>query len=163
MIMTRLSFRLALAVSVLPLGTSEAQSIAQRVGAVQQGDVELRFAARPGACGDGRSFISLGRSMRMTLSGTWRSHDSMACVPGPVRVRLSLADGIVTDVRTFVGPLRSDGAQPVTDLGVVPARAAANFFLQIAAIASGRAGDKAIMPAILADSASVWRGLLAVA
>ena len=86
--MTRLSCRLALAVSVLPLCTSDAQSIAERVGAVQQGDVELRFAARPGACGDGRSFISLGRSMRMTLSGTWRSHDSMAGSLFPKRLSI---------------------------------------------------------------------------
>lgn len=162
--MTSLSRRLALAASLMPLNAGSAQSIAQRVGAVQQGDVELHFAARPGACGDGRSFISLGRSMRMTLGGTWRGGDySIGCVPGPVRVRLRLTDGAVSDVRTFVGPPRQGGDSPATDLGVVPARDAAAFFLDLAATAPGRASDKAIMPAILADSASVWRGLLAVA
>jgi hypothetical protein len=160
--MTSLTFRVALAVALLPLCTGGAQSIAQRVGAVQQGDVELRFAARPGACGDGRYFIRLGRSMSMSERGSWRGDYSMTCVPGPVRVRLRMTDGTVSDIRTFVGPARQ-GDAPSTDLGVVPARDAAAYFIQLASSASGRASDKAIMPAILADSASVWRGLLAVA
>jgi hypothetical protein len=163
MMMTSLSFRAALAISLLPLFAGEAQSIAQRVGAVRQGDVELRFAARPGACGDGRYLISLGRSMRITQGGNWRGSDFvMSCVPGPVRVHLRMTDGTVTDLRTFVGPAwRGDTSS--TDLGVVPARDAAEYFVHLAATASGRISDKAIMPAILADSASVWRGLLAVA
>jgi hypothetical protein len=162
MTMTSLSRRLALAGSLLPWCTGGAQSIAQRVGAIRQGDVELRFAARPGACGDGRYFIRLGRSMSMSERGNWRDDYSTACVPGPVRVRLRVADGAVTEVRTFVGPARQ-GDTPATDLGVVPARDAAAYFIQLTATASGRTSDKAIMPAILADSASVWRGLLAVA
>jgi hypothetical protein len=162
--MTRLSYRVALAASLLPLCAAEAQSIARRVGAVRDGDVELRFAARPGACGDGYRFISLGRSMRITQGGTFRGGDyATTCVPGPVRVRVRLTDGTVSDVHTAVGPARQGGDPPATDLGVVPAREAAEYFLQLAATAPGRAGDKAIMPAVLADSASVWRGLLAVA
>jgi HEAT repeat protein len=163
MIMTSRSIRLALATSLLPLCAGEAQSIAQRVGAVRQGDVELHFAARPGACGDGRYLIRLGRTMSMSNRDAWRGEDNlMNCVPGPVRVRLRVADGAVSDVHTFVGPAQL-GNDPVTDLGVVPARDAAAYFLHLAATASGRASDKAIMAAILADSASVWRGLLAVA
>jgi hypothetical protein len=161
MTMTSLTLRFALVVSLLPLCAS-AQTIAQRVGAVRQGDVDLRFAARPGACGDGRTFIRLGRSMSMSQHDTWRGDYSMACAPGPVRVRLRLSDGAVSDIRTVVGPAR-EGDRPSTDLGIVPARDAAAYFLQLAATAPGRASDKAIMPAILADSASVWRGLLAVA
>jgi HEAT repeat protein len=68
----------------------------------------------------------------------------------------------VSDVHTFVGPAQQGNA-PATDLGAVSARDAAAYFLRLAATASGRTSDKAIMPAILADSASVWRGLLAVA
>lgn len=37
-----------------------AQSIAQRVAAVRQGDVELTYAGRPGVCGDGRGSLSIG-------------------------------------------------------------------------------------------------------
>jgi hypothetical protein len=87
----------------------------------------------------------------------------MSCVPGPVRVRLRMADGVVSDVHTFVGPPRQGGDAPATELGVVPAREAAEYLMHLAATASGRASDRAIMPAVLADSASVWRGLLAVA
>jgi hypothetical protein len=161
--MTSLSLRLALATVLLPLSSGAAQSIAQRVGAVQQGDVELRFAARPGACGDGYSFISLGRSMRVSEGGNWHGDYMVNCLPGPVRVRMRLTGGKVTDIRTFVGPPRRGSDALPTDLGVAPAREAAEFFVHLAATLPGRAGDKAIMPAILADSASVWRGLLAVA
>jgi hypothetical protein len=160
---TSLSLRLTLAASLLPLYAGESQSIAQRISAVQPGDVELRFAARPGVCGDGRYLIRIGRTMSMSNRDAWRGEDNlMNCVPGPVRVRMRVADGAVTDVHTFVGPARQ-GDAPSTDLGVVPARDAAAFFVNLAATASGRAGDKAIMAAVLADSASVWRGLLAVA
>ncbi|MDQ6633167.1 MAG: HEAT repeat domain-containing protein [Gemmatimonadota bacterium] len=160
--MTSCSLRLALAASLLPLCASQGQSIAQRISAVQPGDVELHFAARPGVCGDGRNFIRLGRSMSMSQRDMWRGDNFVNCVPGPVRVRLRLIDGVVSDVHTFVGPARQ-GDAPATDLGVVPARDAAAYFLHLAATASGRTNDKAIMPSILADSASVWRGLLAVA
>jgi hypothetical protein len=149
-------------VSLVPVCTGGAQSIAQRVAAVRQGDVELRFAARPGACGDGRYFIRLGRSMSMSERGSSGADYSLACVSGPVRVRMHMTDGAVDDIHTVVGPARQ-GDAPSTDLGGVPARDAAAYFIQLAATASGRTGSKAIMPAILADSASVWRGLLVIA
>ena len=160
--MTSLPLRLALAASLFPLCAAEAQSIAQRVGAVRQGDVELHFSARTGVCGDGRNFIRLGRSMSMSQRDTWRGDNFVNCVPGPVRVRLHMTDGSVSDVHTFVGPAQQGNA-PATDLGAVSADDAAAYFLHLAATASGRTSDKAIMPAVLADSASVWRGLLAVA
>jgi HEAT repeat protein len=77
---------------------------------------------------------------------------------------MQIEDGRVTDLHTYVGPVpppRDD--PPATDLGVVPAREAAAYFLQVAATGSSRPSDRAILPAVLADSASVWRGLLAVA
>jgi hypothetical protein len=162
--MTTHWIRVALAASLLPLCAGTAQTLARRVAAVQQGDVELHFAARPGVCGDGRSFISFGSSMRH-IQGNWSSGGDYprACIAGPVRVRLRMAAGTVSDIRSFVGPARQASDASLTDLGVVPAREAAEYFLSLAATAPGRASDKAIMPAVLADSASVWRGLLAVA
>jgi hypothetical protein len=155
--------RAALATSLLPLCAGTAQTLARRVGAIPQGDVELHFAARPGVCGDGRSTISFGSTRN--IQGNWPSGRDypMVCVAGPVRVRMRMADGTVSDIRTFVGPARQMSGAPATDLGVVPAREAAEYFLSLAATAPGRTSDKAIMPAVLADSASVWRGLLAVA
>jgi HEAT repeat protein len=49
------------------------------------------------------------------------------------------------------------------DLGVVSAAAAADYFLQVAERSQGRASDRAITAAVLADSTSVWRRLLAIA
>jgi hypothetical protein len=161
--MTSISRRIALLASLLPLFTGKAQSIAQRVGAVKQGIVELHFASRPGTCGDGRYFVSLGRSMRIGRGDASSERDyAVACMPGPVRVRMRVQDGAVSELRTFVGPARQASDAPATDLGVVPAREAADYFLHLAA-ARGRSSDQAILPAVLADSASVWRGLLAVA
>jgi HEAT repeat protein len=71
--------------------------------------------------------------------------------------------GAVRVVRFDVGPSRSrDAASDVTDLGVVPAAAAAEYLLDLAGTGSG-SGARAITAAVLADSASVWRRLLAIA
>ena len=45
---------------------------------------------------------------------------------------------------------------------MIPAREAAELFLQFASRGEGRASAKAILPAVLADSVSVWRRLLAI-
>jgi hypothetical protein len=143
---------------------AQAPSLAQRVRAVRDGMIELRYAARPGVCGNGFGSFSIGRSMHIgdgvSVGGSgW--YDS--CVPGPVRVRLQAEQGAVRVVRFDVGPSRSrDAASDVTDLGVVPAAAAAEYLLDLAASGSG-SGARAITAAALADSASVWRRLLAIA
>jgi HEAT repeat protein len=82
------------------------------------------------------------------------------CVFGPVQVRLTVDQGTVTRIQTWVGPLR---AREARDLGAVPAAEAARFLLRIAASGAPRVSAKAIMPAVLADSAVVWPDLLAIA
>jgi hypothetical protein len=162
--MSTLPGRALLFASLLPCGIASAQSIAQRVAAVRRGTVELRFAARPGVCGDGRHFLSLGRSMIGEGIAVNRGNFAATCLPGPVRVRMQVGEGTLSDLRTYVGPVSARGNDtPATDLGVVPAREAAAYFLQVAATASSRPSDRAILAAVLADSSSVWRGLLAVA
>lgn len=79
---------------------------------------------------------------------------------GPVQVRLSLSDGVVSDVRAYVGQLLERNAR---DVGAVPATEAASYLMTIAARGGGRASAKAIFPAVLADSATVWPALLAIA
>lgn len=137
-----------------------AQSIAERVRTVHDATVELRFAGRPGLCGDGRHYLSFGGRMQMgELSGA-----NGPCLPGPVRVRIRLEGDDVRDVRTYVGPvapLPDEGM--VVNVGVVPAAEAAAYFLQLAGVAEGKAGTRAVLPAVLADSASVWRGLVRLA
>jgi HEAT repeat protein len=77
-----------------------------------------------------------------------------------VQVRLTLEDGAVNRVQAWVGPLRSRGAR---DLGVVPAPEAARYLMTIAARGSPGASAKAMFPAVLADSATVWPTLLTIA
>jgi hypothetical protein len=151
------AFGIALAVG-LPAG---AQSLADRVGAVRQGTVELSFASRPGVCGNGDDGVSIGRSMHV---GRYDANDAWDCEPGPVRVRLQVEDGTVHDIHFSVGRARSASSdERVTNLGAVSASAAAAYFLQLARTGDSRVSNRAIMPAVLADSTYPWRELLAIA
>ena len=136
----------------------QAQSIADRIQTVREGAVSFHFAARPGVCGDGEHFIRTGRS---SYHGSFSSDRRMEpCIAGPVQVRLTLEDGEVSRVQSWVGPLRSRQAR---DIGVVSAPEAARYLVTIAARGRAGASTKAIFPAVLADSATVWPALLAIA
>jgi hypothetical protein len=136
----------------------QAQSLADRIQAVRDGAITFHFAARPGVCGDGEHFIRTGRS---SYHGSFSSRrPTEPCVVGPVQVRLTREDGAVSRVQYWVGPLRSRDAR---DLGVVSAPEAARYLMTIAARGSPRASAKAIFPAVLADSATVWPTLLTIA
>jgi hypothetical protein len=140
-----------------------AQPLARRVAAVGRGTVDMEFAARPGVCGDGRSNFSMGGSMHVGDASIRNGANGFStCVPGPVRARLRLDQGVVTDVRVSVGPA-GRREPPDTDLGMVSSGEAVELMLRLAETASGRAADGAITAAVLADSASVWRRVLAVA
>ena len=140
---------------------ASAQGIAERVARVRDGQAEIRFAARDGVCGDGRSFIRMGsNSFHGTMTDGWERR-SERCMPGPVRVVLRVTGGAVGDVRTYVGGTAGD-REGVTDLGEVPAREAASWLLQLARRGDARS-EKAILGAVLADSAVVWPDLLAIA
>ncbi|MGH7624220.1 MAG: HEAT repeat domain-containing protein [Gemmatimonadaceae bacterium] len=144
-------------------GPARAQALAQRIGAVGDGVVQVRFASRDGVCGNGRGNIgSRGRTFYSQGSSTsdaasWRAW----CEPGPVRVELTVQGGTVERTRVFVGG--NDSSSAVHDLGIVPATNAAEYFLDLARRAnSGRVGEEAILAAVLADSATPWPGLLSV-
>lgn len=165
--LTTLCFLSALAASA---GTahaqSPAQSLAQRIVASPDGTVEIRYAVRPGVCGDGVQSFSVGGTTHVgestMMRGAYTQHGP--CLPGPVRARLRVEGGVVRGVRVSVGPSRTGGpARPVRDLGTVPATTAADYFLQLAASGAGRESQGAVVAAVLADSASVWRRLLAIA
>jgi len=155
------SLALVLASAVaMPVG---AQSLAQRVRAVGTGVAEVHYTARPGTCGDGRESFSFGNGMHF---GTWygRSSDGMttSCVAGPARVRLRVEGGTITSLRVSVGPARSSDESP-KDLGAVPSREAAAFFVALADSTDGNVAQRAIDAAVLADSATVWPQLLTIA
>jgi HEAT repeat protein len=145
----------AMLVIVTPL---QAQSLASRVAAVDNGAVTFHYAARPGICGDGDSFVRTGPR---TYHGSWSSRRPMEpCIFGPVQVRLTLEDGAVQRLESWVGPLRSRGAR---DLGEVSAPEAARYLMTIAERGTARASKNAIFPAVLADSATVWPALFPIA
>jgi len=146
-----------------PIERSSAQSLARRVSAAR-GTVEVRYAPRPGVCGDGHSYYRIGSSMQIGEVGSYRNGpaDSSTCVAGPVRARLRVDGGTVSSVQVFVGPAEGHD-RPDTDLGEVPSAEAADFLLRIAESGNGWAADGAIGAAVLADGVSVWRRLLAIA
>ena len=145
----------AMIAMVTPL---QAQSLASRVAAEKDGAVTFHYAARPGVCGDGESFVRTGRH---SYHGSWSSNRLMEpCIFGPVQVRLTVEDGAVHRVETWVGPLRSRRAR---DLGEVSAPEAARYLMTIAAEGTRGASAKAIFPAVLADSATVWPALFPIA
>jgi hypothetical protein len=152
--MTRTVIALCLVVAV----RADAQSLASRVAAVGTGAVSFHFTPRAGICGDGEHFIRTGRHQ---YYGSWSAHRGMEpCIAGPVQLRLDVEDGAVTRVQYWVGPLRDRLAR---DLGAVPAPEAASYLLTLVRDAPPRTSVKAIMTAVLADSAVVWPALLAVA
>jgi hypothetical protein len=153
--------------AILLASTATSQSLAARVAAAPDGWVQLRFAARPGVCGDGRELISVGRAlflenfMGTTSRGDWRAR----CVPGPVRVTLAVRDHEVERVRVHIGGREPEGGDPLTDLGAVGAQAAADYLLSlsVAPRLDHRSADRAILAAALADSAVIWPKLLTMA
>lgn len=163
--------RLALALTLLGVslaaGQGAAGSIAARVAAAPDGQVRFTYAARAGVTGNGRNIISWdchdGRcgSNRTTDSDAgddWHT----ACDSGPVRVALRVRGGKPLSLRVYVGGEWTSTASG-TDLGVVPAAAAARYLLDLANTSREDAGKEAVFAATLADSATVWPDLLRLA
>ena len=151
-------------ISLLGVSTPlQAQSLAARVASAGDGAITFHFAPRPGLCGDGEHYIRTGRhSYHGSFSyGSYSNgRPNAPCVVGPVQVRLTVFEGAVDRVQTWAGPLRPREAR---DLGVVSAPEAARYLLSIAASGRATTSAKAILPAVLADSARVWPTLLAIA
>ena len=160
--MTALSRLVAVAAGAVLLlpPTARAQNLAQRIASAPDGAVQFNFAARPGVCGNGRTYYSInGSSWYGTMNDNTLRSDP--CQPGPVRVVLGRAGKEIVDVNTFVGPVQqTPGA---ADLGAVSAREAADYLISLAARLDGRPGRDAIAPAMLGDSTTVTPQLLAIA
>ena len=147
--------------------SADAQNIEQRITTAGNGNVDLVFAAKPGVCGDGESYISTGRddegrhstftrtgkgfSSNIGTSGNYRSRP---CNEGPVHVKLVVEDGKVVDVETTVG---GDAALNTS------VRAATDYLLTLAETTNREsAGKHAILPALLADSVDIAPRLLQI-
>jgi hypothetical protein len=155
---------LALAALVLV----QQQSLERRITGAPDGSVRFSFAARPGVYGNGRNSISWdcdkGNCHNRQVDGNWDDHDDwdMPCDSGPVRVALTKSSGRITDLRVYVGGEWRTGTS-ATDLGTVGAKDAANYLLALALRDESRAAEKAIFPAVLADSVTIWPDLLKIA
>lgn len=136
---------------------SFAQNLSNRVASSAARSVQFSYAARPGVCGDGETFIST----RDGFVGSYSTGDSRQCQPGPVRVVLDLADRAVTGLRSYVGGGTAGPA--VVDLGTVQPAEAAEYLLTVAARADGRVGRDAIFAALLGDNVEASARLLDIA
>ena len=150
--------RLILLAGLLALASSApAQTLAERIARAPDGEVRISYAGRPGVCGNGENMIgSRDRDEQRNGNRGWD------CVEGPVRVALQVQRGQVTGLRTSVGREWQAGSGRVTDLGSVPANAAASYLFDLAETADQEVGKKAIFPATLAES-PIWRDLLRLA
>lgn len=143
-------------------GLSAQGALRSRIEGAGDARVQFSYAARADVCGAGAS-IQIGTSTYIS-SGSNRYFDSDGrplCRRGPVVVRVTRSGGMVVGLDVEIAP--ESTPEGVTDLGVVPAAAAADYLLDLAARAEGRPGREAILPAVLADSATVWPGLIALA
>jgi hypothetical protein len=141
----------------------EAQSIAQQVRSAPDGKVRFAFAAKPGVCGHNNSIQHGTRSRSNWSSGPSVDVEyDIECDSGPVRVVLDVRDGSVTKLRTYVGGRWRAGSN-VTDLGTQSVKAASDYLLSLASEHGGKVAHEAIMPAILADSVTVWPTLVKIA
>jgi hypothetical protein len=144
-----------------------AQSIASRVARVANGSVRMSFASKPGICGSGNSVWHVGGRGRTTWNDDrhtsrdieWESECSM----GPGRVVIDRSNGEISDLRFYVGGRWRPAGSDVVDLGTVSAREVADYLLSVARTERGSMGEKAILPATIADSAVIWPELIKIA
>jgi hypothetical protein len=143
----------------------QAQSLASRIAQAPDGVVRMEVESRIGVCGDGRDVVGYKSAIFahnfQSIGGHW--NDSR-CVPGPLRVTLTVADGQVTQVRTQVGGAWRATDSRVTDLGTVPPdQASSYFFSLVPRLESGSSKDRTLLPAVLANDAPVIQPLLTLA
>lgn len=157
---------IAAAALVLAAATAPAQSVADRVAQVRDGDVRLSFPLRPDVCGYGTNIRYLGRNNRIRVDDDGRRYRDVEydidCETGPGRLVVVRREGETTDLRFYVGG-RWRASSTATDLGMVGAREAADFLLGLARTHNGRPGREAIFPSTLVDSVVVWSELLRLA
>src|ERR1700694_4602635 len=115
--MTKIFSGLAIA-SLVALGAAtsraDAQSLANRVASSSGRSVQFSYPARPGVCGDGRTYISTGSG---NFYGSFSTNAADPCQPGPVRVVVDLADKNVVALRYYVGAPPASVDAGVTNLG----------------------------------------------
>lgn len=158
-----------IAIALTCTGTASAQSLSRRLGDMRDGTVQFTFAARPGVCGDGATYIrdGFGDDSRIyeggNFSGRSRGEDWPPCEAGPLRVLVQLSGGEVVRLRTYAGPQRAPGAPNWRDLGTVGVDEAVSFLSHVVEQSRGHASSDAVLPIVLADSVTPWPSLIGFA
>jgi len=160
---------LAPLLALLTASDAAGQTLAERVRAVGTGTVRMSYVTRRDVRGDGRCVffdsgtrplaagIAVGSGCCCSPGDGW---SPSFCDSAVARVALSVAAGRVDRVRAYVGGRWTDSAG--LDIGRVAAAEAAAFLMGLAGqVAEG--AEQAIMAAVIADSADVWRDLLRLA
>ena len=157
--MTRISLGAAGALLLLGMGAPvQAQTLERRVSSAPAGNVTFHFASREEVCGDGRTYMRAEGNMWMgSFNDAVRAQP---CERGPIRVLLVRDGQELLRIQSFAGPVAND--PEATNLGEVPATEASAYLLGIASRVDGRPGRDAIIPAMLAEGATVTRELLAI-
>ncbi len=160
-----------LAAALLIAAAAQGQSLSERV-ARADGTLRFTYRPKPGVCGDGAATIyieNVSGERRVQLRGNSWNYSSRysdewtrSCEPGPVRIALTVEQGRVTSLRTYVGGEWRPRTDAV-DIGAVGASAAADFLLGLAERTGSRVGNDAMFAATLADSTDAWRRLLRMA
>lgn len=150
------------ALLLLLASSASAQSLEKRIADAPDGSVRFSFAARPGVYGDGRNSINWNGHRHTTDWQSDRDEWREPCDSGPVRVALTKSGGRLTNLRVYVGG-EWRPSTTATDLGMVGTKAATSYLLSLAARDDSRLAEKAIFPAVLADSVTIWPDLLKIA
>jgi hypothetical protein len=158
---------MVLAALTLFAARADAQAVAARISRVANGTVRMSFAARPDICGSGNSIRHGSNRGRTTWGDNWNSSRDVEwdvdCSMGPGRLVVEKRGGEIADIRFYVGGRWRPAGSDVVDLGMVPAREAADYLLSIAQSEKGSMGSKAIFPATIVDSADVWPTFIRIA
>lgn len=166
--------RVALVAALAAAAPAGAQSLGERVAAAGDATVRLRYGVRAGVCGDGAHGITIRSADGTSTYGHHARHsrddggwDTARCEPGPARVVLTVRGGVPRALRLAVGsdwPAgEADVPARVVDLGAVPAPAAADYLLDLAARGDAPSPSRVLLAAVVADSSETWPRLLRLA
>lgn len=162
--MSRILSGFVFAAAVVAAPAIAQTTLASRVAQSRDGVVRLEYAARPGVCGNGRDMVAYRHAMFARSFESWGTWSGVSCVPGPMRVTVSVSRGTPTQVRTQVGGAWPVTEEHVTDLGIVLSRDAAAYFLSLVPALEHESGrDRLLLPAVLAADAPIIEPLLALA
>ncbi len=163
-LLARVSFGLLTMVIAIAVPAVAQSSLASRVAQAPGGMVRLQFDARPGVCGDGHDVVGFRQALFARSFQSFGRWSGGHCVPGPLRVSLTIANGEATHVQLQVGGTWPSSDARITDLGTIAPREASQFFFSLVPRLESASGkDRVLLPAVLAEDAVVIAPLLALA